>query len=106
MMMQESSHIFMKIGEENMINWHYVEDLEFKENKLYIHFSSGRTLIIEDPHRIRKVKDYSNAIIPDICDDRTRVAMMEHIVKLRNEAAQASGFPVSGKDGIKTDIKE
>ena len=98
---------FNRFGLE-VVNWNYVESVNFEDDVLIINYASGSYKKITDPTTIENLMDMFS-VFPDINDDEVRRAIklasaQSSPVKTERTSISADGKKGPKRDTIKTDI--
>ena len=88
-----------------LLNWQYIEEIEFTNVSATIYYTSGRIVIIDNYEEAIALIDLSK-VFPDICDPRIRLQMKNQLTNQNQQFKTDVSEPKQASNKIQTDMPE
>ena len=102
-MNQGSGGVFNRIHNK-LINWQYIEEIEYSNTEATIYYTSGRTKIINKPDDVKALIDLLD-VFPNMGNKAIRTQMKNQLINQESFLKTDILEPKQTTKGIKTDIQ-
>ena len=88
-----------------LLNWQYIEEIEFTNAKVTIYYTSGRIVVIDVYEEARALIDLLE-VFPDIYNPKTRLQMKNQLTNQNQQFKTDVSEPKKASNKIQTDMTE